>query len=80
MNSLDSFIQFLPCEILAQAVQDAEEELLKGHPECNKPWFVMGCHYLLPLCETKNHVQAKAFANQTEENKRRLQITNLALL
>ena len=72
MDSSDSFKQFLPHNILAQAVQDAEEELLKGNPERNKPWFIMGYRYLLPLCEERNHAQAKAFANRTEENKHRL--------
>eukprot|EP00957_Ditylum_brightwellii_P052328 3968903-Ditylum_brightwellii.AAC.1 len=61
MDSPDSFNQFSPHEILAQSVQDAGEELLKGNPERNKPWSVMGCHYLLPLCEARNHAQAKAF-------------------
>ena len=61
MDSPDSFVHLTPHEILTQAVQDAKEELLKGNPECNKPWFVMGCHYLLPLCEARNNAQAKAF-------------------
>eukprot|EP00957_Ditylum_brightwellii_P119103 9084200-Ditylum_brightwellii.AAC.1 len=72
MDSPDSFVQFLPHEILAQAVQDTEEELLNGSPEHNKPWFVMDCNYLLPLCKARNYTQAKAFANRTEENKHRL--------
>jgi hypothetical protein len=80
MESPDSFVHFSPHEILAQAVQDAKEELLKGNPERNKPWFVMGCHYLLPLCKAKNNAQTKAFANRTEDNKRRLRETNSALL
>eukprot|EP00957_Ditylum_brightwellii_P089591 6823650-Ditylum_brightwellii.AAC.1 len=38
MESPNSFVQFLPHEILAQAVQEAKEELLKGNPERDKPW------------------------------------------
>eukprot|EP00957_Ditylum_brightwellii_P032813 2487568-Ditylum_brightwellii.AAC.1 len=72
MDSPNSFVQFLPPKILAQSVQYAEEELLKGNPEHNKPWCVMGCHYFLPLCKARNHAQAKTFANRTEENKHRL--------
>eukprot|EP00957_Ditylum_brightwellii_P142223 10835482-Ditylum_brightwellii.AAC.1 len=80
MDSPKSLGQFSPHEILAQAVQDAEEELFKGNPEHKKPWFIMGCHYLLHLCKTRNHAQPNVFANRTEENKCRLQSTNSALL
>eukprot|EP00957_Ditylum_brightwellii_P197433 15042183-Ditylum_brightwellii.AAC.1 len=80
MESPDSFVHLSPYKILAQAVQDADEELLKGNPERNKPWFVMGCHYLLPLCKARNNAQAKAFIDQTEDDKRRLRDNNSALL
>eukprot|EP00957_Ditylum_brightwellii_P119224 9095383-Ditylum_brightwellii.AAC.1 len=80
MESPDSFVHLSPHEMLAQTVQDAKEELLKGNPERNKTWFVMGCHYLPPLCEARNNAQAKAFIDRTEDNKLRLRETNSALL
>eukprot|EP00957_Ditylum_brightwellii_P204662 15340316-Ditylum_brightwellii.AAC.1 len=72
LSSPESFVQFPPHKFLAQAVQDTDEELLKGNPEQNKPWFLMECHYFLPLCKARNHVQANAFNDPIEENKQRL--------
>eukprot|EP00957_Ditylum_brightwellii_P018099 1363550-Ditylum_brightwellii.AAC.1 len=61
---------------LSQAITDAEQELLLGNPEKDKPWFIAASNYLLPLCNTRDHAQMRAHNNQTERNQQLLQDCN----
>jgi hypothetical protein len=61
---------------LSQAISDAEQELLLGNPEKDKPWFIAASDYLLPLCNARDHAQMRAHNNQTERNRQLLRDCN----
>eukprot|EP00957_Ditylum_brightwellii_P102032 7777002-Ditylum_brightwellii.AAC.1 len=77
MNSPDSFVQFLPHKILAQAVHDAEEELLKGNPEFACAVEVDGTLYVMGGHDGTNKLSSieKLEIQQSNNNDKFLQLT-----
>eukprot|EP00957_Ditylum_brightwellii_P198112 15094012-Ditylum_brightwellii.AAC.1 len=54
---------------LHSAISHAEQTLLLGNPECDKPWFVQSIDTLAPLCDVQNKALLLAHDVPTEFNK-----------
>eukprot|EP00957_Ditylum_brightwellii_P025123 1901582-Ditylum_brightwellii.AAC.1 len=52
---------------------------MQGNPKEDKPWFVLSKDTLMPLCETHNHAQMKAYHWSSLANRQQLQIATKAL-
>eukprot|EP00957_Ditylum_brightwellii_P081402 6191647-Ditylum_brightwellii.AAC.1 len=61
---------------LTQAIKEAEQELLLGNPEKDKPWFITASDYLLPLCDARDHAHMRAHTNPSERNQQLLRDCN----
>eukprot|EP00957_Ditylum_brightwellii_P162542 12377726-Ditylum_brightwellii.AAC.1 len=61
---------------LTQAIKETKEECLLGNPKKDESWFVTASHYLLPLCNARDHAQMRADNGHSERNHQLLRDSN----